>query len=173
LKPSETRRLIPVRNSRPNPPKAVGPWEGIGTEGAESEARMNVLVVDDESGIRSVLAMILKLAGHQAHFATDGDEALEMFDRAPAPFDLVITDHQMARVSGLELARGLRSKGFKRDIIVVTAYAATLDLQEYEKLDIVGIMKKPFDITELRRWVESCRLRSEKAVSAVMTVAGG
>ena len=142
-------------------------------EGAASEGRMNVLVVDDELGIRSVLDMVLKLAGHEARFATDGDEGLEMFERAAAPFDVVITDHHMERVSGLEMARGLRSKGFTGDIIVITAYAATFDQREYAALNVMGILKKPFDVGELRRWLEACRLRSEKAGAAVMNAVAG
>lgn len=116
--------------------------------------RMNILVVDDEAGSRTALDVVLKLAGHVAQFAKDGDEALEMFDKAATPFDLIITDHLMVRVSGLDLVRGLRQRGFTGEIVVLTAYAGTMEEEEYKKLEIAGIMEKPFDITELRRWLE-------------------
>lgn len=115
---------------------------------------MNILVVDDEAGSRVALDAVLKLAGHHALFASDGDEALDVFDSADTPFDLIITDHAMARVSGVDLVRRLREKGFAGEIVVLTAYAGTIEEEEYRKLEVAGIMEKPFDISELRRWIE-------------------
>ena len=60
----------------------------------------------------------------------------------------------MVRVSGLDLVRKLRKKGFHGQIVVLTAYAGTIEEQEYRKLEVAGIMEKPFDIAELRRWLE-------------------
>jgi CheY-like chemotaxis protein len=116
-------------------------------------AALNILVVDDEAGTRAALSAVLKLSGHHATFATDGDEALALFEKAETPFDLIITDHMMVRVSGLDLVHRLRERGFKGDIVVLTAYAPTIDEDEYRKLEIAGIMEKPFDITELRSWL--------------------
>lgn len=115
---------------------------------------MNILAVDDEAGSRTSLDVVLKLAGHRAIFARDGDEALEKFNGSEVPFDLIITDHQMARVSGLDLVRSLRGKGFTGEIVVLTAYTGKLDEQEYKKLEVAGIMEKPFDVAELRQWLD-------------------
>ena len=114
---------------------------------------MNILVVDDELGTRASLGVVLALAGHHAVFAIDGEDALKMFDSAEVPFDLIITDHAMARVSGLELVRGLRERGFTGEIVVITAYAGTIEEEEYKKLQVVGVMEKPFNIVELRHWL--------------------
>ena len=122
-----------------------------------SGKHLNILVVDDEAGSRTALDVVLKLAGHQAHFARDGDEALELFEKASVPFDLVITDHAMARLSGLDLVRSLREKGFAGEIVVLTAYAGTIEEQEYRKLEVAGIMEKPFDLAELRQWLDCMR----------------
>ena len=122
--------------------------------------RLNILVVDDEAGSRAALAVVLQLAGHQALFARDGDEALEMFDSARVPFDLIITDHLMVRVSGLDLVRKLRERGFAGEIVILTAYAGVMEEQEYKKLEVAGIMEKPFDLAELRHWldcIDACR----------------
>jgi len=114
---------------------------------------LNILVVDDEAGTRAALAIVLKLSGHRAVFATDGDEALEIFEKSAVPFDLIITDHLMVRVSGLDLVHRLREKGFAGEIVVLTAYAGRIEEQEYRKLEVAGIMEKPFDIGELRKWL--------------------
>ena len=118
---------------------------------------MNILVVDDEAGTRKALDVVLKLAGHHALFAKDGDEALKVFDSAPDSFDLIITDHQMFRLSGLDMVRILRSKGFAGEIFVLTAYAGTIEEQEYKKLEVACIMEKPFHIGELRQWLDCIR----------------
>jgi len=126
---------------------------------------LNILVVDDEAGSRAALAAVLKLSGHQSVFATDGDEALALYESSLFPFDLIITDHQMVRVSGLDLVHRLREKGFSGDIVVLTAYAGTIEEDEYRKLEVAGIMEKPFDITELRNWIACIHHCHEQAKS--------
>jgi DNA-binding response OmpR family regulator len=115
---------------------------------------LNILVVDDEFGTRASLGIVLALAGHHAVFARDGDDALQLFDNASVPFDLIITDHQMSRLSGLDLVRGLRKKGYSGAVVVLTGYAGMTEEQQYRDLDVAAILKKPFDIAELRQRIE-------------------
>jgi len=123
---------------------------------------LNILAVDDEAGSRIALDVVLKLAGHHVNFAKDGDEALEMFEHAEAPYDLIITDHLMARVSGLDLVRRLRDLGFTGEIVVLTAYAGSIDEEEYKKMEVVGLMEKPFEIAELREWIDCIHKHHEE-----------
>jgi CheY-like chemotaxis protein len=130
------------------------------TSRPDTTKRLNILAVDDEAGTRAALGIVLALDGHHAVFAKDGDEALDVFENAGVTFDLIITDHQMVRVSGLDLVRRLREKGFSGEIVVLTAHAGTIDEEEYKKLEVAGMMEKPFDITELRDWldcIQECR----------------
>ncbi len=119
-----------------------------------SNKHLNILVVDDEAASRSALNAVLSLAGHRGYLASDGEEALGMFERGDVRFDLVITDHLMVRVSGVDLVRRLRERGFLGEIVVVTAYAGRIDEEEYRRLEVAGIMEKPFDLVELRTWIE-------------------
>jgi CheY-like chemotaxis protein len=116
---------------------------------------VNILVVDDEFGTRASLGTVLGLAGHHVVFAKDGDEALAIFESDPAKFRIIITDHQMYRVSGLDLVRNLREKGFTGEIVLLTGYAAMADKEEYKKLKVTAIMEKPFNTAELRHWIET------------------
>lgn len=136
-----------------------------------TEKQLNILVVDDEAGTRKALDAVLRLAGHEAHFAVDGDEAIEMFEHAEPPYDLIITDHMMARVSGLDLVRQLREKEFGGEIVVLTAYAGSLEEQEYKKLEVAGIMEKPFEIGELRLWLD-CIYTSRERNRALNKIEG-
>ncbi len=66
-----------------------------------NEQTPNVLVVEDEEAVRSILALSLRHAGYEVHTATDGLEALsEMRQRH---FDVVVTDYQMPGMNGLQL----------------------------------------------------------------------
>lgn len=130
-----------------------------------SSKHLNILVVDDEFGTRASLGVVLALAGHHAVFANDGDVALNLFDSTEVPFDLIITDHAMARVSGLDLVRSLRERGFAGEIVVLTAYAGRIEEEEYRKLEVAGIMGKPFDIAELRQWIDCIHGRGENTSS--------
>jgi two-component system response regulator PhoP len=136
-----------------------------------TEKQLNILVVDDEAGTRKALEAVLKLAGHQTAFAADGDEALEVFESALDPFDLIITDHLMVRVSGLDLVRQLRERGFAGDIMVLTAYAGKIEEQEYRKLEVAGIMGKPFHIDEMRMLL-NCISKSREEARALGKIKG-
>ena len=66
----------------------------------------NVLVVEDDSGMRGWLAEILGIAGHRVFTAADGLEARSLVNRQA--LDLVITDISMPNEEGLGMIRALR-----------------------------------------------------------------
>jgi len=66
------------------------------------------------------------------------------------PFDLVITDHRMPRMGGLQLVQRLRQKNFAGKILVVSGYLSDEDIQAYEELRVDMMMSKPFDFDELQ-----------------------
>jgi CheY-like chemotaxis protein/two-component sensor histidine kinase len=69
-----------------------------------------VLVVDDDPSMVSIMRKTLEGAGYQVCSAADGDEALLSIDRAAAPFNLVLSDVIMPRMSGFELADQIHSR---------------------------------------------------------------
>jgi DNA-binding NarL/FixJ family response regulator len=69
------------------------------------------------------------------------------------PFDVVITDHRMPRMSGLELVRRLRKREFKGKILVLSAHLSDEDIHAYEDLEVDMMMSKPFDFEEIQRAV--------------------
>jgi two-component system OmpR family response regulator len=68
----------------------------------------------------------------------------------PKPFDVVITDHRMPRMTGLELVRRLRTKNFAGKILVLSAHLTDQEIAAYEKLNVDMMMTKPFDFDELQ-----------------------
>jgi two-component system cell cycle sensor histidine kinase/response regulator CckA len=64
-----------------------------------------VLVVDDDSAVRMLVARALESSGYAVIVAGDGAQALELLERRGAGIHLVLTDIQMPRLGGLELGR--------------------------------------------------------------------
>lgn len=71
-------------------------------------AGKTVLVVDDAKIFRHQLSKLLSAQGIHCIEAVDGQDGYEQFERSPNQFDLVFTDFEMPRMSGLEMARKIR-----------------------------------------------------------------
>lgn len=121
-----------------------GPW-------GESMDKPLVLLADDEAHITCVVADRLRSAGFDVTTARDGEEALELALRLrPA---LVITDLQMPRMSGLELALKLAAAEAtaKTPVIMLTARGYILDQELTDRTNIRTVMGKPFSAREVVR----------------------
>ena len=85
---------------------------------------MRVLIVEDEEAYVDALSVGLESEGFEVAIATDGAEALAMFD-AVAP-DIVLLDWMLPRISGVEVCKEIRSRS-KVPIIMVTAKSSEID----------------------------------------------
>lgn len=103
-----------------------------------------ILVVDDEPRMRRVLEIMLQKLGHAVFVASDGREALDMF-QANA-IDLVITDLRMPHVDGLELLSALRAQTSDVPVIVITAHGTVETAVAAMKLGATDYVLRPFDI---------------------------
>ena len=63
-----------------------------------------MLVVDDESEVRALIAEVLRGSGYHVVVAADGDAAIALLERATRPVDLLVTDVVMPVMSGTDLA---------------------------------------------------------------------
>lgn len=100
----------------------------------------NILCVDDDESVRTVLKYILTAKGYLICMARDGKEALAV--AAFAPLDVIITDHQMPQMTGLELVRKLRATAYRGKIIVFSGAMTTVARKEYETLRVNAILEK-------------------------------
>ncbi|MCV2394850.1 response regulator transcription factor [Actinotalea sp. M2MS4P-6] len=107
----------------------------------------DVLVVDDEERIRSLMVRSLSQEGHRVVTAGDGDVALERL--ATESFDLVLLDLVMPRCNGLSVLASLRRRQDATPVIVlsgVTEVGARVQALERGAVDVVA---KPFSLVEL------------------------
>lgn len=111
---------------------------------------LKILVVEDEKSLAHITAMMLGGPTAKVTTARNGWEALIKIGAAPAPYDVVVTDHRMPRMSGLEMVRQLRKKNFGGKILVLSAHLAEEEIQAYEEQNVDMMMTKPFDFDELQ-----------------------
>jgi CheY-like chemotaxis protein len=112
---------------------------------------LQILVVEDEKAIAHMIAMVLGGPAAKVARAANGWEALIKIGGTARPFDVVITDHRMPRMTGLQLVRRLREKNFGGKILVLSAHLSDEDIRAYEELSVDMMMSKPFDFDELQQ----------------------
>ena len=115
---------------------------------------LNILTVDDELSVNFSIHTALGGPARSLASASDGEDALAQIQASEKPFDLIIIDHKMPRVDGLEFVRRLRETRFAGKIIVLSAHLCHDLRQAYEALRVDVILSKPFDLRELRDAVE-------------------
>ena len=104
---------------------------------------MKILIVDDSSTMRRILANTMEQAGWtEIEQANDGQEAVEM--TAANAFDLILMDWNMPRMSGFEALQAIRAAGKKMPIIMVTTEAEKCRVLEALKAGANNYIIKPF-----------------------------
>ena len=105
-----------------------------------------ILVVDDDSSLRSVMKMQLEEAGYQVSLASDGAEAYDKICEIRP--QLVITDLKMP-TSGLDLLRRISAEDIQPTLIIVTAFGTVETAVQAMKLGAYDYVTKPLDFEEL------------------------
>ncbi len=128
-------------------------------------AKYRVLVVDDEQGLRDMLAILLKREGYEVTLAGSFSGGLEALTSTPSPFDLIITDLMMPDGSGLDILTASRQRTSHTEVIVMTAHGGVETAIDAMKRGAYDFVQKPFSTSELRELVgkalEKRQLRAE------------
>lgn len=111
----------------------------------------NLLIVDDELGMRQFLTHLFQREGHTVRAAENGREALELMRAAPA--DLVVSDVRMPDMNGIELLRSARELFPAVEVVLMTAFANVDTAREAFLLGAYDFVQKPFDNDLLKETV--------------------
>ncbi len=103
----------------------------------------NVLVVDDEESLRTVLRSVLTTAGYDVVTAEEGTEALNVAQSQT--FHVAIVDKLMPRMDGLEVIRRLKEIQPGIVPVMLTAHGTMHDAVEAGRLGALDFLTKPFD----------------------------
>ena len=112
-----------------------------------------VLLVDDEAGIRTLLFDALSGEGFKVTLAKDGQESLDRLENNR--FDLLITDIRMPRLVGIGLLRKMKRAGRKERVIIMTGKPLDLTLLGADTLPVFAQLHKPFEIPDFLEVVTS------------------
>jgi DNA-binding response OmpR family regulator len=108
---------------------------------------MNILIIEDESGIASFLQQGLEEENYSISLATNGEEGLHkaLTDHP----DLILLDWMLPKISGLEVCKAIRTKDKQTPILFLTAKDTIQETIEGLKAGANDYIKKPFSFDEL------------------------
>ena len=125
--------------------------------------RGKILVAEDDDLTLDLLSTVLRREGHEVVTANDGQQAMDLANAGS--FDLVLSDIQMPRASGLEVMQWLREKSPDTPVVLITAYAEPGAAMDAIAGGAADYLAKPVDVVALRatvaRSLERRRLASE------------
>jgi DNA-binding NtrC family response regulator len=123
-----------------------------------------ILVIDDNEDVLSTLYQFLSHKQYQVVSATNGLDALKLFDAETEGFDLIITDLVMPSISGVAIIAIVKDKKPEIPIIAITGWGEHPEALATEaKAD--AVLEKPFELTELEKLVK--RLLSHRGKIAI------
>jgi CheY-like chemotaxis protein len=141
------------------------PAASLGTPAKKTEARASrtVLAVDDDGLVLSGTVAMLEDLGHTVIAASSGDQALELV-RTNGAIDLVVTDHAMPGLTGVQFAAEIKKFRPSLPVILATGYA---QLSEGAPLDL-PLLVKPFGQDKLEEAVQNA-IRSKEEQAKVLS----
>lgn len=110
---------------------------------------MRILIVEDEEALASGLKFNFEQEGYQAVVVTDGTSALDAFQAADPPFDLIVLDLMLPGMSGYEICRAIRTLNHDVPILVLSARTLSEDKAQAFDCGTDQYMTKPFALPEL------------------------
>src|SRR6476469_5854154 len=111
----------------------------------------NLLIVDDELGMRQFLTHLFQREGHVVRAAENGQQAMDLLKATPA--DLVISDVRMPDMNGIDLLRSARELFPHIEVVLMTAFANVDTAREAFLLGAYDFVQKPFDNDLLKETV--------------------
>jgi two-component system cell cycle sensor histidine kinase/response regulator CckA len=119
--------------------------------------RETILVAEDESALREMVVQVLKIQGYTVLEAASGRDALEVWEQANRPVDLLLTDMVMpGGIMGRELAERLSSQSPQLKVIYTSGYSPGMAGRDTSVLESRNFLPKPYSIGKLAQFVRDC-----------------
>jgi len=116
----------------------------------ESHARTErVILVDDDSSVRTATQHILEYLGFEVQAYPDGQTAIQAIARDRQPISLLVTDYNMPGLSGYELAQLVRTQRPEVPILITSGAAEDSILAEVDPSEMPPFIQKPYGLKSL------------------------
>jgi DNA-binding response OmpR family regulator len=112
-----------------------------------------LLVVDDEANHARVMAIGLRIEGFEVETASDAEGAMGLMRQGA--FDMAIVDLMMPGTNGIQLTRMIRESFPRTQVVLTSAYHLSERQLVRADCGAVGFVPKPFDLTELARFLRT------------------
>jgi len=110
-----------------------------------------------EEGVRRVTAGMLSRLGYDVVTASDGPDALRLWEQHDGAFQVLLTDVVMPKgVNGLKLGEMLRAKNPQLRVVLVSGYSLEINKARTHPIEGVAFLEKPFDSTALAETLRTC-----------------
>jgi two-component system, NtrC family, nitrogen regulation response regulator NtrX len=106
-----------------------------------------ILVIDDERSIRNTLKEVLEYENHQVELASDGIEALELFNKNK--YDVVLCDIKMPKMDGIEVLEKIHEIASDATVIMISGHGNIDTAVEAIKKGAFDFIEKPLDLNRL------------------------
>ena len=110
-----------------------------------------ILIVDDDDGVREMLADFFEVLGFRSIVASNGREALDILDKHQV--SLVISDIKMPVMDGIEMLRRIKKRHTDLDVILITGYEPDYSRNSVKEAGASDYIAKPFNIDLIERKV--------------------
>ena len=126
--------------------------------------RYNILIVDDEASLTTMLREELQESGlYEIDLAFDGADAINLIQKKL--YDVVLLDIKMPRVSGTEVLQFIQEHSPSSQVIILSQYADVKMAVETTKLGAYEVLAKPYDIDQIEQTIERAIERKKLFIS--------
>lgn len=131
----------------------VPTYEVSGSRGLEN---VSILFCEDSDTVATLVRLVLEREGATVTHAENGKKGIDIFSKSGEDFDLVITDIQMPVMDGFGVAEALRTAGWAKPIIALTAFATEHDADKCFVSGCSHYITKPIGVPTFSARVASC-----------------
>ncbi|KAI3423373.1 Response regulatory domain-containing protein [Psidium guajava] len=137
----------------------MGNGAGASSAAVPTKKKLSVLIVDDDSTIRSIHTILVNRVGMEVEpkVAENGQVAVDLF-RSGESFDLVLMDWEMPVMNGIEATKELRKMGVGSMIVGVTSHSMDTEKETFMAAGLDDCYGKPLSIKILRNILQKMKL---------------
>ncbi|MEM1058276.1 MAG: PAS domain S-box protein [Verrucomicrobiota bacterium] len=118
-------------------------------------SKKSILLVDDNELLRVTMTRLLEKEGHTVTAVQDGREALDHVTENPDGYELIITDQNLPRLSGVDFITEMRRTGLRIPIILISGFLSEKTRRQLHDLGIRCILEKPIAPNDMLQAISS------------------
>ena len=122
-----------------------------------------ILIAEDDDIIRQIISNVLADEGYAVNAAADGEQAWMALRQDP--YDLLVTDNEMPRLTGINLIERIRQAGMSLPVIVASSAFPVDRAWDYPQLQITAVIPKPFSRLKFLATVKSVLSSNEDSLA--------